>query len=60
MKKKTPKKPWITQDTLTLIEDRRRAKSDHFNSEEKMSLYRECCKQVKKATKRDKQRWIQQ
>jgi len=57
---RTPKKPWITQDTLTLIEDRRRAKSGRFYSEEKMSVYRECCKQVKKATKRDKQRWIQQ
>ena len=55
-----PKKPWITQDTLEIVEKKRAAKKIRSENPEGMDRYRQLCREVKKATKQDKQRWIEQ
>ena len=47
-----PKKPWITQDTLEIVEKKRAAKKIRSENPEGMDRYRQLCREVKKDTKR--------
>jgi len=54
------RKSWITQDTLLLVERKRKAKASRLKSDDAMAEYTELCKRVKKSARRDKRMWIQQ
>ena len=55
---RVPRKPWITQTTLQLVEQKRKAKGRCSQTKEDREKYRQLCKEVKKATKENKQAWI--
>jgi len=42
------RKSWITQDTLLLVERKRKAKVSRLKSDDAMAEYTELCKRVKK------------
>ena len=54
-----PRKPWISQDTLLLVESKRVTKAYRLKSAETMMEYAELCNIVKKSTRSDKRVWIQ-
>ena len=47
------RKSWITQDTLLLVEWKRKAKASRLKSDDAMAEYTELCKRVKKSVRRD-------
>lgn len=53
-------KPWMTDDVLSLCDERRARKADRFKDEAAANLYRESCRTVKKAVKAAKELWIQE
>jgi len=53
-----PRKPWISQDTLLLVESKRVTKANRLKSAETMMEYAELCKMVKKSTRSDKRECI--
>ena len=55
-----PRRPWISQDTLLLVENKRTAKLHRLKSAAAMMEYSELCKKVKKAARKDKRMWIQE
>ena len=59
MQEKT-RKPWISQETLLLVENKRAAKTNRLKSTEAMEEYLALCKKVKKSARKDKRTWIQQ
>lgn len=59
--KKTAKKPWVSEVTLKLADEKRQLKMTKKNaSTQKEQQYKDLCKKVKKATRQDKEHWIQQ
>jgi hypothetical protein len=58
--KKTAKKPWISEETLKLTDEKRQLKITRNASPEKEQQYKDLCKKVKKAARQDKEHWIQQ
>ena len=59
-KKKRLSVPWITQPTLELIEERRKIKSKGLDSEENRCQYRQANREVRRAMRGDKRRYINQ
>ena len=57
---RTIKKPWISDDTMRLVEQKRTAKAARMTSDDRMAIYRQLCKDVKKAARKDKENWIKQ
>ncbi|CAM4973194.1 unnamed protein product [Rotaria socialis] len=53
------KNPWISQQTLSLAEEKRKAKQIKNASTQNAQLYRDLCNKVKKSARQDKERWIQ-
>ena len=56
-RKEKPKKAWITSDTLTLVETRRKMKNTGSIADKER--YRALCKDIKKSAKQDKRKWIE-
>ena len=56
----TAKKPWITQTTLQLADEKRKCKNSRLQSAEKMSEYRRMCNRVRKSARKDKNKWIRE
>lgn len=55
----TAKKPWISQQTLILADQKRKAKQTKQNSSTDNQRYKNLCNQVKKSARMDKNKWIQ-
>jgi len=55
-----PRKPWISQDTLLLVEDKQAAKARRLKCPEAMKEYTDIYKKVKKSARKDKRIWIQE
>ena len=53
-----PRKPWISQDTLLLV-NKRVTKANRLKSAATMMEYAELCKMVNKSTRSNKRVWIQ-
>ena len=58
--KRAAKKPWISEETLKLADEKRKLKETKDASKERSQQYKNLCKEVKKAVRQDKERWIQQ
>ena len=56
-RKEKPKKAWITSDTLTLVEARRKMKNTGSIADKER--YRALCKDIKKSARQDKRKWIE-
>ncbi len=52
------KKPWISQQTLQLVEEKRLLKQRRELSQEAGEKYKQKCNEVRKAARKDKQEWI--
>ena len=50
------KKPWISEDTLKLADEKRALKQTKNASPQKEQKYRDLCKKVKKSARQDKER----
>ncbi|CAF5200883.1 unnamed protein product, partial [Rotaria magnacalcarata] len=57
--KKTPKKPWISDQTLDLADKKRKAKQIKHLSADNIKEYKNLCNKVKKSARQDKDKWIQ-
>lgn len=57
---KPSRKPWISAQTLKLIEEKRLAKLTKNISIENSNKYREACNSVKRSVKHDKEQWLQE
>ena len=57
--KRTAKKPWISEETLKLSDEKRKLKETKDVSKERFQQYKNLCKEVKRAARQDKERWIQ-
>ena len=57
---RSTKKPWISEDTLKLADEKRTLKQSKNASAQKEQQYKDFCKKVKKSARQDKERWIQQ
>ena len=54
------KKKWITEETLLMIQHKRRLRNNRDQSEAADKEYRESCKKVTIATRADQARWLEQ
>jgi hypothetical protein len=50
-----PRKPWITERTLALSDEKRKLKVVRAQSVQKMEEYRRKCNEVRKAASKDRQ-----
>ncbi|CAF4585279.1 unnamed protein product [Rotaria socialis] len=57
--KRIAKKPWISEETLNIAEEKRKLKQAKDASNVKMQEYKDLCKKVNKAARKDKENWIQ-
>ena len=57
---RSTKKPWISEDTLKLADEKRTLKQSKNASAQKEQQYKDLCKKVQKSARQDKERWIQQ
>lgn len=57
--KRTPRKPWISEETLKLADEKRRLKQMKNVSVQYAEAYKDFCRKVKKAARNDKEHWIQ-
>ena len=57
--RQTSRKPWISQETLKLAEEKRKLRLASNISTEHARLYKDFCRKVKKSARRDKESWIQ-
>ncbi|CAF5217595.1 unnamed protein product, partial [Rotaria magnacalcarata] len=57
--KRIAKKPWISEETLKIAEEKRKLRQVKDASNVKMQEYKDLCKKVKKAARKDKESWIQ-
>ena len=53
-----PRKPWITERTLALSDEKRKLKMARAQSVQKMEEYRRKCNEVRKAARTDKENWL--
>ncbi|CAF1081345.1 unnamed protein product [Adineta ricciae] len=56
--KRATKKPWISEETLKLADEKRRLKQMKNVSDRYAQAYRDSCTRVKKAARQDKEHWI--
>ena len=54
------KKPWISEETLKIADEKRTLKQSKNASAQKEQQYKDLCKKVKKSVRQVKERWIQQ
>jgi hypothetical protein len=52
------RKPWISEQTLKLADEKRRLKQIKHTSTQHAQQYKEMCKKVKKSARQDKENWI--
>ena len=57
--KRTTKKPWISEETLKLADEKRRLKQLRNVSIEYTQQYKGLCRKVKRSARQDKEHWIQ-
>ena len=57
---RSAKRPWISEETLKLADEKRALKQTRNASAQKEQQYKGLCKKVKKSARQDKERWIQQ
>ena len=57
---RSAKKPWISEETLKLSDEKRTLKQTKNASAQEKQHYKDLCKKVKKSARQDKERWIQQ
>ena len=57
---KRTNKPWITDETLHLMDKRRKLKNKRKTTVDNMERYRRAKKEVQKAARRDKCKWLQE
>ncbi|CAF2091543.1 unnamed protein product [Rotaria magnacalcarata] len=57
--KRTAKKPWISEETLKLADEKRRLKQLRNVSLEYTQQYKGLCRKVKRSARQDKGHWIQ-
>ena len=57
---RSAKKPWISEETLKLEDEKRALKQTRNASAQKEQQYKGLCTKVKKSARQDKERWIQQ
>ena len=57
---KSAEKPWISEETLKLADEKRTLKQTKNAATQKEQEYKDLCKEVKKSASQDKERWIQQ
>jgi hypothetical protein len=57
--KRTTKKPWISEETLKLADEKRRLKQLRNVSLEYTQQYKGLCRKVKRSARQDKEHWIQ-
>ena len=57
---RSAKKPWISEETLKLADEKRALKQTRNASAQKEQQYKGLYKKVKKSARQDKERWIQQ
>ena len=53
-------KPWISDKTLNLADEKRKARAERGKTVMKRRLYNELCRKTKESAKSDKDRWIQE
>ena len=53
--RRATKKPWISEETLKLADEKRRLKQMKNASEKYAQAYKDFCKKVKKSTRQDKE-----
>jgi hypothetical protein len=56
--KKISRKPWISEETLKLADEKRRLKQIQHTTTQYAQRYKEMCKNVKKSARQDKENWI--
>ncbi|CAF4444579.1 unnamed protein product, partial [Didymodactylos carnosus] len=56
--RKTTRKPWISDETLKLADEKRRLKQIKHASTQHAQQYKDMCKKVKKSARQDKEHWI--
>ena len=57
-KKREAKKPWITERTLNLVDEKRLAKLRRQDSEKHAETYKKVCNAVKMSVRQDKEQWL--
>ncbi|CAF1527450.1 unnamed protein product [Adineta ricciae] len=57
--RKISRKPWISEETLKLADDKRKLRLEKDVSIEHARLYKDFCRKVKKSARQDKENWIQ-
>ena len=57
---RSAKKPWISEETLKLADEKRTLKQTKNISSQEEQQYKDLCKKVKKSVRQDKECWIQQ
>ena len=57
-KVKRTKSPWISQETLSLADQKREATNKRDQSEESLHTYRQLCNNVRTSARGDKERWL--
>ena len=53
-----PRKHWISESTMRLVEKRRQLKASKNETEEKATEYKYLCKRIKKSARMDKRQWV--
>ena len=56
---RSTKKPWISEDTLKLADEKRTLKQIKNTSPQKEQQYKDLCKKAKNSARKDNKRWIQ-
>ena len=59
-KEEKANKKWISQQTLQLIQEKRKLKLNRNKSEADEKMYRNKCNMVKKAAREDKVKWLEE
>ena len=59
-KVKRTKSPWISQETLSLADQKREARNKRDQSEESLHTYRQLCNKVRHSARGDKERWLRE
>ena len=57
--RKTSRKPWISEETLKLVDEKRKLRLNENISDEHALLYKDLCRKVRKSARQDKENWIQ-
>ena len=56
--RKASRKPWISEETLKLADEKRKLRLDKNVSMEHAQLYKDFCRKVNKSARQDKENWM--